>query len=178
MVNKSSKHKNSKKWKSKIRITIHPSKQALCGTTTINAMLSSLVSSSLRKTPRLARVSSIRAPRAAMAPSLRANNEFTPRAASIQIKARYSSDCPFAVDAPDGVHDLQNIVSLLLNFQYRQYVMFTTIILNTHLHFSPKPGRIVCMDKTNHWRCFHYRRRRLNYRDAPCRFWWNILCGR
>lgn len=51
--------------------------------------------------------------------TLRTASRFAPRAAPVAARAvsarfatRFMSEKPFAVDAPDGEHDLQDIVSL------------------------------------------------------------------
>ena len=109
-------------------------------------MWTSLALTSIRKATRLVTTPS---GRAATQNAILRNN------AARSVVPRFFSSGPFAVDAPDGEHDLQDIVSFADSITYLVYICWNDSLMQHTSTCLTSPltnttGRIICMGQTSH----------------------------
>ena len=99
-----------------------------------------------------------------------------------RVSHRFNSwDKPYAVDAPDGDHDLQDLERSMCVCSV-DWKLFSPFLIHPLFSFhlchntSYIIGRILCLGQTNHWCRIHYGGCRRNYWNARRRFGQTIVC--
>ena len=130
-------------------------------------MLSSLALTSIRRVSRLVATPSGRA----AAPNVLMHTN------AAQSTPRFFSNGPFAVDAPDGEHDLQDVVSYLHSIMFLACTAWKVFLQIRHVCLEHHIGRIISMGQTSDWCGVHSGRCRFHHGNASCRFWEANVCS-